>query len=273
MLMEGKKGVIIGVANNKSIAYGIAKQCANQGAKVAFTYLSERFKRKVEPLASQCGSSLVYEMDASKPEHIKALKQSLQKDLGEIDFVVHSIAFSPKDGLSGRFIDITKEAFEVSMNISVYSLIEITQVLKPILSKNSSILTLSYYGGVKYIPNYNLMGIAKSALEMTVKYMAEDLGKDGIRVNAISAGPIKTLAASGIGDFNFLLKWNEKHSPMKKNVTIEEVGNSGMYLLSDLSSSVSGEIHYVDNGYNVMGLPAVDFDEKGKATIAWNGER
>jgi enoyl-[acyl-carrier protein] reductase I len=273
MLMKGKKGIIIGVANNRSIAYGIAKQCASQGAEIAFTYLSDRFKRKVEPLAQKCGSSLVYELDASKPEQIKALKESLQKDLGEIDFIVHSIAFAPKDGLSGRFIDITKEAFEVSMNISVYSLIEITQVLKPILSKNSSVLTLSYYGGVKYIPNYNLMGIAKSALEMTVKYMAEDLGKDGIRVNAISAGPIKTLAASGIGDFNFLLKWNEKHSPMKKNVSIEEVGNSGMYLLSDLSSSVTGEIHYVDNGYNVMGLPAVDFDEKGKATIAWNGER
>jgi enoyl-[acyl-carrier protein] reductase I len=157
------------------------------------------------------------------------------------------------------------------MEISVYSLIEVTRELKPILSSNSSVLTLSYLGGVKYVPNYNLMGIAKSALEMSVKYMAEDLGKDGIRVNAISAGPIKTLAAAGIGDFSFLLKWNTAHAPLKRNVTIDEVGNSGMYLLSDLSSAVTGEIHYVDSGFNIMGLPAVTFDEKGKATIAWNG--
>ena len=158
------------------------------------------------------------------------------------------------------------------MEISVYSLMEICRVFKPILSDNSSILTLSYYGGVKYIPNYNLMGVAKAALEMTVKYLAEDLGKDGIRVNAISAGPIKTLAASGIGDFRFMLKWNEAHAPLKKNVTIDEVGNSGMYLLSDLSSAVSGEIHYVDCGYNIMGMPSVIFDENGKPHIAWNGE-
>jgi len=158
------------------------------------------------------------------------------------------------------------------MEISVYSLIEVTQKLKPILSQNSSIVTLSYYGGVKYIPNYNLMGVAKAALEMSVKYLAEDLGKDGIRVNAISAGPIKTLAAAGIGDFSFMLKWNAAHSPMKKNVTIKEVGNSGMYLLSDLSSAVTGEIHYVDNGFNIMGMPAVTFDENGKPTIAWNGQ-
>ena len=271
MIMKGKKGIVIGVANNRSIAYGIAKQCAAQGATMAFTYLSERFKRKVEPLAATCGSSFVYEMDASKPEHIEALKQSIKEDFGEIDFIVHSIAFAPKEGLAGRFYEISKDAFNISMEISVYSLIEIVGALKPLLSNKASILTLTYYGGVKYIPNYNLMGVAKAALEMTVKYLAEDLGRDGIRVNAISAGPIKTLAASGIGDFNFLLKWNEKHAPMKKNVTIDEVGNSGMYLLSDLSSSVTGEIHYVDNGYNVMGLPAVEFDEKGKATIAWNG--
>jgi enoyl-[acyl-carrier protein] reductase I len=273
MLMKGKKGVIIGVANNRSIAYGIAKQCASQGATMAFTYLSDRFKKKVEPLATSCGSNLCYELDASNPKHIKALKESLEKDFGKIDFIVHSIAFAPKEGLAGRFCDITKEAFNVSMEISVYSLIEIVGTLKPILSNNSSVLTLTYYGGVKYVPNYNLMGVAKAALETTVRYLAEDLGKDGIRVNAISAGPIKTLAASGIGDFSFLLKWNEKHAPMKKNVTIDEVGNSGMYLLSDLSSSVTGEIHYVDNGFNIMGLPAVEFDEKGKATIAWNGEK
>jgi enoyl-[acyl-carrier protein] reductase I len=272
MLMEGKKGLIIGVANNKSIAYGIAKACAAQGAKLAFTYLSDRFKKKVEPLASDLGSTLLYELDASNPEQIKQLKEDLEKDFGKIDFLVHSIAFAPKEGLLGRFIDISKDAFNVAMEISVFSLIEITKELKPLLSENSSILTLSYYGGAKYIPNYNLMGVAKAALEMTVKYMAEDLGKDGIRVNAISAGPIKTLAASGIGDFRFMLKWNEAHSPLKKNVTIDEVGNSGMYLLSDLSSSVTGEIHYVDCGYNIMGMPAVIFEEGQKPRIAWNGQ-
>ena len=271
MIMKGKKGIIIGVANNKSIAYGIAKQCAAQGAEMAFTYLSDRFAKKVEPLAAECGSSLCYELDASKPEQIAALKESLEKDMGQIDFIVHSIAFAPKEGLSGRFCDISKEAFNVSMEISVYSLIEITGALRPILSNNASILTLTYYGGVKYIPNYNLMGVAKAALEMTVKYLAEDLGKDGIRVNGISAGPIKTLAASGIGDFGFMLKWNQKHSPLRDNVSIDQVGNSGMYLLSDLSSGVTGEIHYVDGGYNIMGMPAVDFDEDGKPTIAWNG--
>lgn len=207
----------------------------------------------------------------SKPEEIKALKESLEKDMGKIDFIVHSIAFAPKEGLSGRFYDISKEAFDIAMDISVYSLIEVVRELKPLLSENSSVLTLTYYGGAKYIPNYNLMGIAKAALEMTTKYLAEDLGKDGTRVNAISAGPIKTLAAAGIGDFRFMLKWNEAHSPLKKNVTTDEVGNSGMYLLSDLSSAVTGEIHYVDCGYNLMGMPAVNFDENGRPSIAWNG--
>ena len=272
MLMNGKKGVILGVANNKSIAYGIAKQCKAQGAEIAFTYLNDSLKKRVVPIAEEFGSSdYVYPCDVSNPDEIKALKESLEKDMGQIDFIVHSIAFAPKSGLSGRFYDITKDAFDVAMDVSVYSLIEITRELKPLLSDNSSILTLSYYGGAKYIPNYNLMGVAKAALEMTTKYLAEDLGKDGIRVNAISAGPIKTLAAAGISDFRFMLKWNESHSPLKKNVTIDEVGNSGMYLLSDLSSAVTGEIHYVDAGYNIMGMPAVDFDENGKPTIAWNG--
>lgn len=272
MIMKGKKGVILGVANKKSIAYGIAKQCQAQGATIALTYLNNDLKKRIDPIAEELGfSDLVYPCDVSNPDEIKALKESLEKDLGQIDFIVHSIAFAPKEGLSGRFYDIGKDAFKIAMDISVYSLIEVTRELKPIMSDNCSILTLSYYGGVKYVPNYNLMGVAKAALEMTTKYLAEDLGKDGIRVNAISAGPIKTLAASGIGDFRFLLKWNAAHAPMKKNVTIEEVGNSGMYLLSDLSSSVTGEIHYVDNGYNLMGLPSVNFDEKGKATIAWNG--
>ena len=273
MIMKGKKGVVLGIANKKSIAYGIAKACQEQGAEMAITFLNERFEKKLAPVAEELGcEGRFYPCDVSKPEEIKALRESLEKDFGQIDFIVHSIAFAPKEGLSGRFMDISKEAFDVAMDISVYSLIEITRELKPILSDNASVLTLSYYGGVKYIPNYNLMGVAKAALEMTVKYLAEDLGRDGVRVNAISAGPIKTLAAAGIGDFSFMLKWNAAHAPLKKNVTIEEVGNSGMYLLSDLSSAVTGEIHYVDGGFNIMGMPAVEFDENGKPTIAWNGE-
>ncbi len=273
MIMKGKKGVILGIANKKSIAYGIAKACQKQGAEMAITFLNERFEQKLAPIAEdlECGSRL-YPCDVSKPEEIKALKASLEKDMGKIDFIVHSIAFAPKEGLSGRFVDISKEAFDVAMDISVYSLIEVIRELKPVLSDNASVLTLTYYGGVKYIPNYNLMGVAKAALEMTTKYLAEDLGKDGIRVNAISAGPIKTLAAAGIGDFSFMLKWNQHHSPLRENVTIDQVGNSGMYLLSDLSSGVTGEVHYVDAGYNIMGMPAVEFDENGKPKIAWNGE-
>ncbi|MBD3789088.1 MAG: enoyl-ACP reductase FabI [Campylobacterales bacterium] len=272
MIMKGKKGVVLGIANKKSIAYGIAKACQEQGAQMAITFLNERFEQKLAPVADELGcEGRFYPCDVSKPEEIKALKESLEKDMGQIDFIVHSIAFAPKEGLRGRFVDISKEAFEIAMDISVYSLIEIVRELKPILSNNASVLTLSYYGGVKYIPNYNLMGVAKAALEMTTKYLAEDLGKDGIRVNAISAGPIKTLAAAGIGDFSFMLKWNAAHSPLKQNVTIEQVGNSGMYLLSDLSSGVTGEIHYVDAGFNVMGMPAVEFDENGKPKIAWDG--
>ena len=273
MVMKGKKGIVLGIANKKSIAYGIAKACQEQGAELAITYLNERFQKKLEPIAEELGcKERLYPCDVTKPEEIEALKESLEKEFGKIDFVVHSIAFAPKEGLSGRFSDITKDAFNVAMEISVYSFIEIAQKLRPILSEKASLLTLSYYGGVKYIPNYNLMGVAKAALEMTTKYLAEDLGRDGVRVNAISAGPIKTLAAAGIGDFSFMLKWNAAHSPLRKNVTIQEVGNSGMYLLSDLSSAVTGEIHYVDGGFNIMGMPAVDFDENGKPKIAWNGE-
>ena len=273
MIMKGKKGIILGIANKKSIAYGIAKACREQGAEVAITFLNERFEKKLKPIAEdlECGAGF-YPCDVSKPEEIKALKDSIERDFGEIDFIVHSIAFAPKEGLSGRFYDISKEAFDIAMDISVYSLIEIVRELKPVLSNKASVLTLTYYGGVKYIPNYNLMGIAKATLEMTTKYLAEDLGRDGIRVNAISAGPIKTLAAAGIGEFGFMLKWNAAHSPIKKNVTIHDVGNSGMYLLSDLSLGVTGEIHYVDGGFNIMGMPAVDVNEDGKQVIAWNGD-
>jgi len=272
MIMEGKKGVVLGIANKRSIAYGIANACREQGAQMAITFLNERFEAKLAPIAEDLGcSDRLYPCDVSKPSEIVALRESLERDFGEIDFIVHSIAFAPKEGLSGRFSDIPKDAFGIAMEVSVYSLIELVRELKPIMSSDSSVLTLSYYGGEKYIPNYNLMGIAKATLDMTVKYLAEDLGKDGIRVNAISAGPIKTLAAAGIGDFSFILKWNEANAPAKRNVTIHDVGNSGMYLLSDLSRGVTGEIHHVDGGYNIMGMPAVEFDEDGKPELVWKG--
>jgi len=272
MIMKGKKGIVLGIANKRSIAYGIANACREQGAEMAITFLNDRFETKLAPIAEDLGcAERLYRCDVSKPEEITALRESIAKDMGEIDFIVHSIAFAPKEGLSGRFVDIPKDAFEIAMNISVYSLIEVVRELKPVLSSNASVLTLSYYGGVKYIPNYNLMGIAKATLEMTVKYLAEDLGKDGIRVNAISAGPIKTLAAAGIGEFSFILKWNEANAPLKQNVSIHDVGNSGMYLLSDLSRAVTGEVHYVDGGYNIMGMPAVEFDENNKPSLVWKG--
>jgi len=269
MVMKGKRGLIIGVANNKSIAYGIAKACKEQGAELAFTFLNEQLEKRVRPIAEEFGSSFVYELDVQNPAHIEALPGMIEKDFGKIDFFVHAVAFAPREALDGAFMNTTKEAFEIAMNVSVFSLIELTKALVPVMSENGSILTLSYLGGVKYIPHYNVMGVAKAALEMSVRYLAVDLGAQGIRVNAISAGPIKTLAASGIGDFRFILKWNEANSPLRKNVTIEEVGNSAMYLLSDLSSGVSGEVHYVDAGYNIMGMCAVD-EEDGKATMVWD---
>jgi enoyl-[acyl-carrier protein] reductase I len=253
--MKGKKGLVIGVANNKSIAYGIAKSCYDQGAELAFTYLNDSLKKRVEPIAKELGSNKVYPLDVNVDGELSQLKDDLEKDFGKIDFIVHSIAFAPKNALSGKFLDISKEDWNTSMNISAYSLIEVIRELKPILNENASILTLSYLGSVKYVINYNLMGVAKAALESIVRYLAVELGEEDIRINAISAGPIKTLAASGIGDFRYMLKWNESHSPLKRNVTIEEVGNSGMYMLSDLSSGVTGEIHYVDCGYNTIGIP------------------
>jgi len=269
MVMKGKKGLIIGVANNKSIAYGIAKACKEQGAELAFTYLNEQLEKRVRPIAEEFGSQYVYELDVQNPSHIEALAKSIEKDFGKIDFFVHAVAFAPKEALDGAFMDTTREAFEIAMNVSVFSLVELTKALSPVMNEGGSILTLSYLGGVKYVPHYNVMGVAKAALEMSVRYLAVDLGTKGIRVNAISAGPIKTLAASGIGDFRFILKWNEANSPLRKNVTIEEVGNSSMYLLSDLSSGVTGEIHYVDGGYNIMGMCAVE-EENDKATMVWD---
>lgn len=272
MIMKGKRGLIVGLANNKSIAYGIAKACADQGAQMAFTYLNDALKKRVEPIAKEFGSEYVYELDVANPEHMDTLAEKIEKDFGKIDFLVHSVAFAPKEALSEPFMKTTKEAFEIAMNISVYSLIDLTNKLEYVLSDDASILTLSYLGGPKYVANYNVMGVAKAALESTVRYMAVDLGKKGQRVNAISAGPIKTLAAAGIGDFKQILGWNEINAPLKRNVTIEQVGNSAMYLLSDLSSGVTGEIHYVDSGYNVMGMAAVETNEAGKTVLSWDAK-
>ncbi len=268
-LMEGKKGLIVGVANTKSIAYGIAKACRDQGAELAFTYLNDAIKKRVEPIAKDLGSDRIYELDVSRPEHFEELKDAIEKDFGKIDFFVHSVAFAPREALDGQFVDTSKEAFEIAMNISVYSLIELTRTLLPVMNEGGSILTLSYLGAERYIPHYNVMGVAKAALEASVRYLAVDLGAKGIRVNAISAGPIKTLAASGIGDFRTILKWNEANAPLRRNVTIEEVGNSAMYLLSDLASGVTGEVHYVDAGYHIMGLAAVE-EVEGKTVLVWD---
>ncbi len=270
MIMKGKKGLIVGLANNKSIAYGIAKSCSEQGAEMAFTYLNDALKKRVEPIAKEFGSDKVYELDVSNEEHMASLAAKIEKDFGKIDFLVHSVAFAPKEALSEPFMKTTKQAFQVAMDISVYSLIDLTNSLESVLSDDASILTLSYLGGPKYIVNYNVMGVAKAALESTVRYMAVDLGKKGQRVNAISAGPIRTLAAAGIGDFKQILNWNEINSPLKKNVTTEQVGNSSMYLLSDLASGVTGEVHYVDSGYNVMGMAAAETNEEGKTVLSWD---
>lgn len=273
MLMQGKKGLIVGVANNKSIAYGIAKACKEQGAKIALTFLNEAIEKRVRPIATELESEkYVYELDVSKPEHFIALRENLTRDFGDLDFIVHSVAFAPKESLDGEFLNTTKEAFNIAMEISVYSLIELVREMKPLLKSGSSILTLSYLGAVKHVAHYNVMGVAKAGLESAVRYLAYDLGKEKIRVNAISAGPIKTLAASGIGDFKMMLKWNELNSPLQENVSIEEVGNSAVYLLSSLSSAVTGEVHYVDCGYNIMGMSATE-EVEGKMMLRWEAWR
>ncbi len=273
MIMKGKKGLIIGVANSKSIAYGIAKACAREGAELAFTYLNEQLLKRVAPIAKEFNSDRIYPLDVNKPEELEELKNSISRDFGKIDFIVHSVAFAPRRALEGTFLETKREDFEIAMNTSVYSLVSVTNALIDVLNRGASILTLTYLGGVKYVPHYNVMGVAKAALEASVRYLAVDLGNKGIRVNAISAGPIKTLAASGIGDFRAILKWNEINSPLRKNVTIDEVGNSAMYLLSDLSTGVTGEIHYVDGGYNIMGMGTIEKDENGKTIMSWDNRK
>lgn len=271
MILKDKKGLIVGVANNKSIAYGISNSCFKQGAKLGFTYVNDSIKKRVEPIAKEFESNNIYELDVSKKEHFSRLRESIEKDFGKLDFLVHSVAFAPKEALDGEFLDTTKEAFNIAMEVSVYSLIELVRELLPVLNKDASVLTLSYLGGQKYITHYNVMGVAKAALESSIKYLAYELGSRSIRINAISAGPIRTLAASGIGDFRLILKWNEVNSPLRKNVSIDEVGNSAIYLLSPLSSAVTGEIHYVDSGYNIMGMCATELKD-GKIQIVWDSK-
>ena len=257
-LMKGKRGLIMGVANDKSIAWGIAKACADQGAELVFSYQGEQLLKRVGPLAQSVGSKHVVECDVGSSESMDRLFEYLSKVWGEIDFLVHAIGFSDKNELRGRYVDTSQENFKVSMDISVYSFTAALARAEKLMSNGGSALTLTYYGSEKVMPHYNVMGVAKAALEASVKYLAEDLGKKGIRVNAISAGTIKTLASSGIGDFRYIMKWNEYNSPLRRTVTQEEVGKSALYLLSDLGSAVTGEILHVDAGYHVVGMKAVD---------------
>jgi len=257
-LMAGKRGLIMGLANDKSIAWGIARTLADAGAELAFSYQGDALKKRVDPLAAQLGSDLVLPCDVGSEESIDALFTALGERWDGIDFIVHAIGFSDKNELRGRYVDTSRANFAMSMDISVYSFTAVMQRAEKMMKSGGSAVTLTYYGAEKVMPHYNVMGVAKAALEASVKYLAEDLGKDGIRVNAISAGPIKTLAASGIGDFRYILKWNELNSPLRRNITIDDVGGSGLYLLSDLSSGVTGETHHVDGGYHVVGMKQED---------------
>tara|TARA_R110000868_G_scaffold3200_21_gene21164 strand:- start:761 stop:1597 length:837 start_codon:yes stop_codon:yes gene_type:complete len=257
-LMAGKRGLIMGVANNRSIAWGIAKACADQGAEIAFTYQGEALQKRVIPLAESVGSTLILPCDVTDAASIDALFAEIEAKWGKLDFFVHAIAYSNKDELTGRYVDTSLGNFTASMAISCYSFVALCQRAEKLMTDGGSIATLTYYGSEKVIPHYNVMGVAKAALEASVRYLAVDLGRNAIRVNAISAGPIKTLAASGIGDFRYILKWNELNAPLKRTVTIEEVGNTALYLLSDLGSGVTGEVHHVDAGYHVVGMKAED---------------
>jgi enoyl-[acyl-carrier protein] reductase I len=257
-LMAGKRGLILGVANNRSIAYGIAKACADQGAEIALTYQGEAFKKRVEPLAAELGAHVAGHCDVTDPASLDAVFDNVAKKFGRLDFLVHAIAFSDKEELDGRYIETTRDNFLRTMDISVFSFTTIAKRAEPLMSDGGSLLTLTYYGAEKVMPHYNVMGVAKAALEASVRYLAVDLGSKGIRVNAISAGPIKTLAASGIGDFRYILKWNEYNSPLRRSVTQNEVGNSALFLLSDLGSAVTGENLHVDAGYHIVGMKAED---------------
>ncbi len=257
-IMQNKRGIIMGVANDRSIAWGIAKALADQGAQIAFTYQGDALEKRVRPLAASIGSEFLVPCDVSDMASIDNAFATIAEKWPTIDFLVHAIGYSDKNELRGQYVDTSLDNFLQTMNISVYSFTAVTQRAAKMMPTGGSILTLTYYGAAKVIPHYNVMGVAKAALEMSVKYLAMDLGPRNIRINGISAGPIKTLAASGIGDFRYILKWNEYNAPLRRNVTIEDVGGAGLYMLSDLSAGVTGEIHYVDGGYNVIGMKAED---------------
>jgi enoyl-[acyl-carrier protein] reductase I len=258
-LMQGKRGLIMGLANDKSLAWGIARKLREHGAELAFTYQGAALEKRVRPLAESVGSDILIDCDVADMDRLDTAFEELQTRWDSLDFLVHAIGFSDKSQLRGRYYDTTLENFLQTLNISAYSLVAVTKrAMEMMPESGGSILTLTYYGAEKVVPHYNVMGVAKAALEASVKYLANDLGPRNIRVNAISAGPIQTLAARGIGDFNYILKWNELNSPMRRNVTIDDVGGSGLYLLSDLASGVTGEIHYVDGGYNVIGMKQED---------------
>ena len=256
--LKGKRGLVMGVANDRSIAWGIAEAAAASGAELAFTYQGEALEKRVRPLAEKIGASIVVPCDVTDEASIDSAFSEIEKEWGQIDFVVHAIAFSDKNELDGLYLNTTRDNFTRTMDISVYSFTAVAQRAAPLMKDGGSLITLTYYGAEQVMPHYNVMGVAKAALEASVKYLAADLGKDNIRVNAISAGPIKTLAASGIGDFRFILKWNEFNAPLKRNVTIGDVGNAGLFLLSELGSGVTGETLHVDSGYHTVGMLAVD---------------
>ena len=257
-LMTGKRGLIMGVANDRSIAWGIAEQLHLHGAELAFTYQGEALLKRVEPLAQSIGSKLVMPCDVNDEASLDTTFARLQKEWGGLDFVVHAIAFSDKEELKGHYLNTTRKNFLNTMDVSCYSFTAVAQRAEKLMNNGGSLLTLTYAGSTRVMPHYNVMGVAKAALEASVRYLAVDLGRKNIRVNAMSAGPIRTLAAAGIGDFRYILKWNEYNAPLKRNVSLEDVGRSGLYLLSDLSSGVTGEVHYVDCGYHVVGMKAVD---------------
>jgi len=257
-LMTGKRGLIMGVANDRSIAWGIARAAHSQGAELGFTFQGEALEKRVRPLAKSLGSDMVLPCDVASDEGIEEVFQEVDKRWGGLDFLVHAIAYADKDELKGMYLNTSRENFVRSLDISCYSFTAVAQRAVPLMRDGGSLLTLTYYGAERVMPHYNVMGVAKAALEASVRYLASDLGKDRIRVNAISAGPIKTLAASGIGDFRYILKWNEYNSPLKRNVSLDQVGGAAVYLLSDLSTGVTGEVHHVDSGYHVVGMMAVD---------------
>jgi enoyl-[acyl-carrier protein] reductase I len=257
-LMRGKRGLVMGVANNRSIAWGIAKACAAQEAELAFTYQGDALKKRVEPLAAEVGSNIVLPCDVTDAASIDAVFDALAKNWGRLDFLVHAIAFSDKSELDGRYVDTSEKNFTQTMLISCYSFTALAKRAEKLMPNGGSLLTLTYYGAEKVMPHYNVMGVAKAALEASVRYLAADLGRNNIRVNAISAGPIKTLAASGIADFRYILRWNEYNSALRRTVSIEEVGSAGLYLLSDLGRAVTGEVHHVDAGYHVQGMKNED---------------